>query len=78
MALIRKLEKGNSNIRPHDSEVDATYQIIDNGYGEHLIHLATYGSDYRKSGAKVSQTVQLDRDTAMELGRIIDSVFGRG
>lgn len=78
MARIRKLEKGNSNIRPHDSEVDATYQILQTGNGEHLLHLATYGSDYRQSEAKVSQTFQLDKATALELGRILESVFGRG
>ena len=78
MARIRKLEKGSSNIRPHNSEVDATYQILHTGNGERLLHLATYGSDYRQSEAKVSQTFQLDKATALELGRIIDSVFGRG
>lgn len=49
MALIRKLEKGNSNVRPHDSEVDATYQILHKTNGQPLLHIATYGSDYRQS-----------------------------
>lgn len=77
MALIRKLEKGNSNVRPHDSEVDATYQILHTTKGQPLLHIATYGSDYRQSEPKVSQTVQLDHATALELGKIIERVFGR-
>lgn len=77
MALIRKLEKGNSNVRPHDSQVDATYQIVYRPNGEALLHLATYGSDHRQSEPKVSQTVQLDGSTALELARIIDAQFGK-
>lgn len=77
MALIRKLEHGISNIKPHDSEVDATYQTLNNAKGECLLHLATYGSDKRKSEPKVSQTIQLDKTTALQLASIIESTFGR-
>lgn len=75
MALIRKLEEGASNIQPHRSQVDATYQMLTNAKGEPLLHLATYGSDNRKSEPKVSQTIQLDKTTALELMAIIKSAF---
>lgn len=75
MAFIRNLEKGTSDIKPHRSEVDATYQILLDGKGEPLLHLATYGSDNRKSEPKVSQTIQLDKTTALKLVAIIKSEF---
>lgn len=76
MATIRTLEKGTANILPHRTEVDATYQFIEDGDGNILLHLATYGSDQRVSEKKVSQTLQLDKKTALQLTRIIIERFG--
>lgn len=76
MALIRNLEKGTSNIRPHKSEVDAIYQILVNERGERLFHIATYGSDDRQSEPKVSQTIQFDVTTAQKLANIIEKELG--
>lgn len=77
MALIRTLEKGTSNIKPHRSKVDATFQIIYGADGEPLLHIATYGSDDRLSEPKVSQTIQIDKKTALSLANIIDKEFNK-
>lgn len=74
MVLIRKLEKGISNIKPHQSEVDATYQIVYSA-AQPILHIATYGSDDRQSEPKVSQTIQLDKRTALLLVDIINRHF---
>lgn len=76
MAIIRSITQGTSNVGPHSSTVDATVQIIDSiEYGK-LIHLATYGSDLRKSRPKVSQVIQLDKERAQELANLIIATFG--
>ena len=76
MARIRKLELGTSQIRVHGSEVDATYQVVDAADGTKYFHLATYGSDDRKSSPKVSQTIQLDVEKAQLLVAALRSAFG--
>ncbi len=40
-----------------------------------LLQLSTYGSDQRMSHKKVSQTLQLDRERALELADIIRRAF---
>ncbi|POH73078.1 hypothetical protein [Arthrobacter glacialis] len=75
MAVIRSLKLGVSSVREHQTEVDATYQFVDSHDGTRLLHLATYGSDSRKSEPKVSQVIQLDRQFALELAAIIAREF---
>ena len=44
--------------------------------GEKLLQLNTYGSEKRKIPGKLSQTLQLDRESAQELARVITDAFG--
>lgn len=74
MAIIRSIEAGTQRVNRHDSEVDCYYQVIDDG-GERLLHLSTFGSDYRKSKPKSSQSIQLDRDMAVQLIEVLLKVF---
>lgn len=69
MARIRRLDEGAQNLRPHRSEVDCFYQIVDGPQGERLLHLSTFGSDNRASDPKSSQSIQMDREIA---GRMMD------
>lgn len=74
MAIIRSITKGASSVKRHPTSTDATYQVVADAEGT-LLHLSTYGSDQRKSGAKVSQTFQLDRDAARTLVDAIHEAF---
>ena len=63
-----------ANLRPHLSEVDCGYQVIDSAQGR-LLQLSTFGSDTRRSEPKVSQTIQLNEERARELVTILRSAF---
>lgn len=73
MAIIRSIEPGTQRVNRHDSEVDCYYQTIDDG--ERLLHLSTFGSDNRQSKPKSSQSIQLDRDMAVQLIEVLLKVF---
>lgn len=73
MARITEFFKTTGTARPHPTQVECGWQVIE---GEQtLLQLSTYGSDHRMSNKKVSQTLQLDRERARELLRIIRSAF---
>jgi hypothetical protein len=75
MALIRSLEPGHSSIRLNRTEVDCTYQVFDDEKHGLVVHLATYGSDDRKSTPKVSQVIQLDEVHGRKLLKILQGYF---
>ncbi|MFB9471498.1 hypothetical protein ACFFR3_18405 [Nonomuraea salmonea] len=60
--------------RPHPTEVECGYQTVSGPSGRYL-QLSTYGSDGRQSEKKVSQTLQLDRERAAMLLKIIKETF---
>mgnify|MGYP000450271651 CR=1 FL=1 len=60
--------------KPHPTSVECGYQIV-RSLNEILLQLSTYGSDDRRSQKKVSQTIQLDRERAAELVKIIKDTF---
>ena len=67
MARIRKLSpETSSTSQVHPTQVDCRWQVVPAGDSV-LFQLSTYGSDDRESRPKVSQTIQLDRQTAIEL-----------
>lgn len=73
MARVTEFFSTTNAARPHPTQVECGWQVIQ---GEPtLLQLSTYGSDHRMSHKKVSQTLQLDREQAHELLRIIRSVF---
>lgn len=73
MAFIKSIEKENKNFRKQEA-VETTYSIgIING--EMLFQLNMYGSNYRQDTGKVSQVVQIDKDSAKELIRLLKTTF---
>lgn len=74
MAIIRSISRGSSSVKRHPTSVDATYQVIADAAGT-LFHLSTYGSESRASEAKVSQTFQVDRDSAQKLIAALREAF---
>lgn len=74
MALVRSFDKSNQLIRPHASEVDCEWLVVETASGPRL-HLSTFGSDDRASERKSSQSIQLDRERAGQLVDIIRHAF---
>ncbi|MFD1811789.1 hypothetical protein [Rhodococcus gannanensis] len=75
MARIRSFDKGTQSIRPHDSLVDCFHNTIIDSNGDTLLHLSTFGSDYRKSAPKSSQSLQIDVTMAAQLLEVIYEAF---
>ncbi|MEU9831682.1 hypothetical protein AB0D67_09070 [Streptosporangium sp. NPDC048047] len=74
MARIREFFRITRNTGAHPTEVECGYQVIFTKDGN-LLQLSTYGSDSRQSEKKTSQTLQLDRERAKELLKIIKEAF---
>lgn len=75
MALIRDFiftEKERQ--RPH-GPVDCSVSAFQNN-GATFLQLETHGSADRKIPGKVSQSIQLDREAARKLKRILEETFG--
>lgn len=75
MARIRTLEQGTQSVRRHDSEVDCFYNVIVQPDGSRLLHLSTFGSDFRQSKPKSSQSIQIDEEMARQLMRLLRATF---
>lgn len=76
MALITKrhfshIEKERSNV--HES-VDATYCTFTKGENKYF-QIDTYGSENRQIKDKISQSIQLDREMAIELVELLQREF---
>ncbi len=76
VARIRTLNEGHQNIRPHTSEVDCYYSIVESA-GEPILHLSTFGSESRKTEPKSSQSIQIDEQIARELLDLLHRTFPR-
>lgn len=74
MAQVRSFQNGSQNVRPHKSEVDCYWQVIQTDTTP-LLHLTTFGSDSRQREPKSSQSIQLDEDMARQLVQVIRTVF---
>lgn len=75
MARVRSLAQGTQSIRPHESEVDCFYNVLDQPDGTRLLHLSTFGSDQRQSKPKSSQSIQIDEEMARELIVLLETTF---
>lgn len=75
MARIRGLEEGKQSVGIHPTEVECFYQTVKGDNGEVYLHLTTFGSDGRQSKPKSSQSMQLSREVAKDLARLIDTIF---
>lgn len=74
MARIRSFEPSAQEVKRHPTEVDCQFQSFEED-GVRLLHLSTFGSDYRASRPKSSQSMQLDMQRAAELITIIKDAF---
>ncbi|TFV44858.1 hypothetical protein [Blastococcus sp. TF02A-35] len=75
MAVVRSLEWVGEGGRVHPTEVDCEVRAITNHEATYL-QISSFGSDDRQGEKKVSQTLQLDRESALALVKHIEAVFG--
>lgn len=73
MALIRNLSKISRNSRLQ-TEADSTYNVLVQN-GKKYIQINTYGSKERVHTNVVSQSIQIDEQTAKQLLDIIRSEY---
>lgn len=59
----------------HPTTVDAELREVRASGEGILLQLSTFGSADRQSRPKVSQTIQFDKEHALELRRAIDRLF---
>ena len=76
MAKIRSFTFRPASNAPQ-SEVDATWAVIGSG-SDALVQIRTYGSDFRQSQPKPSQTIQFDEETAARLINVFVDTYGEG
>jgi hypothetical protein len=76
MALVRRFESRQIEPRRIHDEVICGYASTEIA-GRRILQLETYGSVDRKTPGRVSQSLQLDEDSARELRRILEHAFPR-
>lgn len=76
MARIKTITVGSPSSAVHPTEVDCEVRHVAGADGQRLLQLSTFGSAHRVSEPKVSQTIQLDRESALRLRDEIDTAFG--
>lgn len=76
MALITKenIEKIDKERNSVHGKVRASYTYFQNG-GKTIFQIDTYGSTTREQKDKISQSIQLDSESAKKLIKILAAVF---
>ena len=78
MARIVKIEDGKLNSTAHPTSVVCAAQLVDDGNGNFLVQLASFGSKNSTSQGTqhVTQTYQFGREAAAELVGYFIKAFG--
>ena len=69
---IKKVEKTRNTVH---EKVYATYTVFSDD-GHKYVQIDTYGREERESPEKISQSIQLNRDTAQFLVNLLSLEFG--
>lgn len=75
MALVRNFEFKEMGRNSLHKEIAATYSVFGDGEKK-VLQIDTYGSEERQIPGKKSQTLQFDRDGALQLAAILAREFG--
>jgi hypothetical protein len=74
MAMIRSFQKVNPRPGGRHRSTDCGYRWFDLD-GERILQLDTYGSNERQDVGTVSQSIQVDRERAAELKKVLEQAF---
>ncbi|MDR0949745.1 MAG: methionyl-tRNA formyltransferase [Lachnospiraceae bacterium] len=75
MARINKLQRIEKNRNSIHNISQATYSVFTLG-GNKYFQIDTYGSNFRENPGVCSQSIQLNKETAMELKELLKKEFG--
>ncbi|SEQ47329.1 hypothetical protein SAMN05216232_2539 [Virgibacillus subterraneus] len=75
MALITNIKRIEKEKNTVHKQVDTTYSSFLEKNGELYFQIDTYGSNDRQMRGKISQSVQLDKNAAKELIKLLKSEF---
>ncbi len=70
--FINKLEKDRNTVH---QTVRATYSVFHTKDGGRYFQIDTYGSENREFKEKISQSIQIDEETAIYLMKLIKEEF---
>jgi hypothetical protein len=76
MAWIDKFELKEGDVRRQPSNVVGFVKVMDTTDGSPIVQIDTYGSADRAVPGKQSQTIQLGREAAEQLYRILRDTYG--
>ena len=71
---ITTIEKLNKDRNTVHEKVYTTYSTFDN-YGKHYVQIDTYGRSDREQPGKISQSIQLDENSAKFLFDLLKSEY---
>lgn len=74
MARVKKFIDQRTRSLPHPTEVDVRHQIVESADGP-LLQITTFGSKFRETKPKPSQTLQFDRAAAATMIDLLESTF---
>jgi hypothetical protein len=72
---ISKIEKLNKDRNSIHEKVYTTYSSFDS-CGKHYVQIDTYGRSDREQPGKISQSIQLDKDSAAFVFSLLKREFG--
>ena len=75
MALVTALDQATKDRNSVHVEARASYTVFDAEDGKRYFQIDTFGSADRQHRGKVSQSIQLDRETARKLVDILRREF---
>ncbi len=75
MARVNGFEQVGTRSQPHPTDVTIRYQVVKTS-GDHLLQITTFGSKFRETKPKPSQTLQFDRESARRMVEILRETFG--
>jgi hypothetical protein len=76
MARVTGFREVRTRSLPHPTEVEVRYQVVKTP-GDHLLQITTFGSKFRETRPKPSQTLQFDRESARRMVEILQATFGK-
>jgi len=74
MAIVRRLVRQTIDRDVRHTEVEATYTIVTDDYGNKYLQIDTYGSVSRKVPGKKSQSIRFAPEAIEELKRILSTL----
>lgn len=77
MALVKRFQRKNMERNSIHDEIEATYTVFEND-SRIFVQIDSYGRAQREMPGKKSQTIQIDKNGALALVKILRDAFHLG